>query len=139
MESFKQASGGKLQLPPPTLIELQARFVHCVPGEVLEVEVPYQQRFTNPVGSFQGGMMAAALDEAFGPLSYMTAQAPCVTLDMTLTYLKALREANAPMRVRAEVVKKTSQFIFMRAEVRDANGDLLVIAQSHSSILKEKS
>lgn len=138
MESFKQIMPGKLQLPPPTLIELGAKFVEFVPGQKLSVEIPFQQRFTNPVGSYQGGMFAAALDEAFGPLSYMTAQAPCVTLDMALTYLKGLRENDGPMLVTAEVVKKTSQFVFMRAEIRNANGDLLVMAQSHSSIWKEK-
>lgn len=138
MESFKQKMGGKLQLPPPTLIELGARFVDFQPGVSLTVEVPYQQRFTNPIGSYQGGMFAAAMDEALGPLSYMTAEAPCVTLDMALTYLKPLREAESPMQVKAEVVKKTSQFIFMRAEIRNNKGELLVIAQSHSSVWKEK-
>lgn len=139
MEGFKQAMGDRVQLPPPTLVELGATFVEYVEKKSLTIEVPFQARFTNPVGSYQGGMLAAALDEAFGPLSYMTAELPCVTLEMSLTYMKALVEKDAPMKIRAEVLKKTSQFIFMRAEVRNRNGDLLVVAQSHSTIVQLRS
>lgn len=138
MESFNQQLTGKLQLPPPTFVELKARFLDYTEGQSLTVEVPFQERFTNPVGSYQGGMFAAALDEAFGPLSYMTAQAPCVTLEMSITYLKGLRATDRHMLVKAEVLKKTSQFIFMRAEIRNPTGELLVSAQSHSSIWREK-
>lgn len=138
MESFKRVMGGNLQLPPPTLTELGAKFIEYIPGSSLTVEVPFQPRFTNPIGTYQGGMFAAALDEAFGPLSYMTAEAPCMTLDMSLTYLKALLEKDAPMKVKAQVLKKTSQFIFMRAEIRNNKDELLVIAQSHSTIAKPK-
>lgn len=139
MENFKLAMGDKVVLPPPTLVELGAKFIDFEAGKSLTIEVPFQARFTNPVGSYQGGMFAAALDEAFGPLSYMTAELPCVTLDMSLTYIKGLVEKDAPMKIRAEVLKKTSQFIFMRAEIRNRHDEILVIAQSHSTIIQVKS
>jgi uncharacterized protein (TIGR00369 family) len=139
MEVFKQRMDkAALQLPPPTLLELGARFTDYLPGVSLTIEVPFQLRFTNPVGSYQGGMFAAALDEAFGPLSYLTAEAPCVTLDMAITYLKTFQAVDKVMLVKAEVVRKTSQFVFMRAEIRNPQGELLVMAQSHSTILKER-
>lgn len=125
----------KLTLPPPTLNELGLEYIEMEPGVKLTAKVPFQKRFTNPVGVYQGGMLSACVDEVFGPLSYMTAQAPTMTLSMNMTYLGSFKEEFGHCIIKAIVLKKTRNFIFLRADIESPSGDLLAHAESHVKIL----
>lgn len=124
-----------LTLPPPTLSELGLEYLELEPGKKMVAKVPFQKRFTNPVGLYQGGMLAACIDEVFGPLSYMTAEKACMTLSMNMTYLGAFKEEMGFCLIEAVVLKKTKNFIFMRADVKTPNGDHLAHAETHVKIL----
>lgn len=124
-----------LQLPPPTLEELGLEYLEINPGKNLVAKVPFQQRFTNPVGLYQGGMLAACIDEVFGPLSFMTAQAPCITLSMNITYLQGFTKEMGHCLIEASVLKKTKNFIFMRADLKSPEGDLLAHSETHVKII----
>jgi acyl-coenzyme A thioesterase PaaI-like protein len=52
---------------------MRAKVVGYVEGESMTVRFPFDVRFTNPMGVMQGGMIAAAIDNALGPLSYLVA------------------------------------------------------------------
>lgn len=134
LERLKHFSSDKLTLPPPTLNELGLEYVEIVP-EKLVAKAPFQERFTNPVGLYQGGMLAACIDEVFGPLSYMTANAPCMTISMNTTYLGAFKKEMGSILIEAIVLKKTKNFIFMRAEVKTHEGELLAHSESHVKVL----
>ncbi|EMN51288.1 hypothetical protein LEP1GSC088_4512 [Leptospira interrogans str. L1207] len=54
--------GLSLELPPKSFQEMKAEFVEFEPPKRLVVRIPYDSRFTNPVGIFQGGMLCAALE-----------------------------------------------------------------------------
>lgn len=124
-----------LQLPPPTLDELGLEYVEINPGKNLKAKVPFQQRFTNPVGLYQGGILAACIDEVFGPLSFMSAEAPCITLSMNITYLQGFTKEMGHCLIEANVLKKTKNFIFMRADVKSPEGELMAHAETHVKIL----
>lgn len=126
---------GTLTLPPPTLSELGLEYVVVESGVRMHAKVPFQKRFTNPVGLYQGGMLAACIDEVFGPLSYMTAGSACMTLSMNMTYLGAFKEEMQYCMIEATVLKKTKNFIFMRAEVISPTGELMCHAETHVKIL----
>lgn len=49
---------GSLTLPPPTLQELQIEYLEIVPGKVMTAKLPFQKRFINPVGVYQGAFLA---------------------------------------------------------------------------------
>ena len=134
LASLKDFSG-PLTLPPPTLQELGLEYLDYQAGEFMRAKVPFQRRFTNPVGLYQGGMLAACIDEVFGPLSYMTAQRPCMTLSLNLSYLGAFREEMNHCLIDARVLKQTKNFIFMRADVTSQTGELLAHAETHVKIL----
>lgn len=125
---------GKLTLPPPSLKELQLEYLEVSPGEKMVGKLPFQERFTNPVGMYQGGFLTAAIDEVMGPLSFITAGGPTLTLSMNVTYLKPFKEDHC--LIEAMVLKHTNNFIFLRAEVRAPNGDLLAHAESHVNKVK---
>lgn len=126
---------GNLQLPPPTLQELKLEYLEIIPGNKMTAKVPFQKRFTNPVGLYQGGMLSACIDEVFGPLSYITAGGACMTLSMNVTFLGAFKEEMGHCLIEATVLKKTKNFIFMRADVKSPEGDLLAHAETHVKVL----
>lgn len=126
---------GNLELPPPTLGELKIEYTEIIPGEKMTAKVPFQKKFTNPVGLYQGGMLAACIDEVFGPLSYITSQSACMTLSMNVTYLGSFKEEMGHCIIEAVVLKRTKNFVFMRAEVKAPGGDLLAHAETHVKVI----
>lgn len=134
LESLKTFPGD-LKLPPPSMLELGHEFLEVEPGNKLVAKIPFNARFVNPIGVYQGGFLAACIDDVFGPLSYMTAHGPCMTLSLNTTYLGAFKEEMGHCIIEAVVLKKTKNFIFMRAEVKSPNGELFAHAETHVKVL----
>lgn len=132
------AKGIDIQLPPASMLELQIEYLEATPGKSIKGKVPFQKRFTNPIKTYQGGILAAAIDDHFGPLSYITAGRPCTTLSLNMTFLKPFTEKMGHIIVEAEVLQKTKSFIFMRATAKSLEGDLLAHAESHVNILSDE-
>ncbi len=126
-----KAFPGNLTLPPPSLLELQMEYMEIIPAQKLVAKLPFQKRFTNPVGVFQGGFLAAGIDDVLGPLSYMTSSGPCLTLSLNITYLRPFTEKMGHCLIQGEVLKVTKNFIFMRVEVRSPEGELMAHGDSH--------
>jgi acyl-coenzyme A thioesterase PaaI-like protein len=131
------AQGIDIQLPPPSQQELQIEYLEVIPGKKIKGKIPFQTRFTNPIKTYQGGILTAAIDDHFGPLSYITAERPCTTLSLNTTFLKPFTEKMGFCIIEAEVLQKTKAFIFMRAVVMSPEGDLLAHAESHVAILRD--
>lgn len=131
------AKGIDIQLPPASMLELQIEYLEAVPGKMIKGKVPFQKRFTNPIKTYQGGILSAAIDDHFGPLSYISAGRPCTTLSLNMTYLKPFTEKMGHVIIEAEVVKQTKSFIFMRASVSSPEGELLAHSESHVNILSD--
>lgn len=131
------AMGVPIQLPPPSQQELQIEYLEVTPGKRIRGKIPFQKRLTNPIGTYQGGFLTAAMDDHFGPLSYATAQRPCTTLSLNTTFLKPFVENMGHAIIEVEVLQKTKSFIFMRGMVTSPEGDLLCHAESHVAILSD--
>ncbi len=141
LKVFKEqlnSMGVKIQLPPPSQQELQIEYLEVIPGKKIKGKFPFQQRFTNPIGTFQGGFLVAAMDDHFGPLSYSTAERPCTTLSLSSTFLKPFVAKMGYAMVEVEVLSKTKSFIFMRGTVTSPEGELLAHADSHVAILSDE-
>lgn len=130
IKQFK-AVAPTLQLPPPSMEELGIEYVSIIPGKEIIAKLPFKQKFTNPTGIYQGGFLSAALDEVFGPLSFISSQGPCLTLSLNVTFLKAFVPSMKECRVQATILKETRQFIFMKGEVTTLEGELIAFAESH--------
>lgn len=133
----KAQTGMELQLPAPSQKELQHEFLEIVPGVKMVAKVPFQKRFTNPIYTYQGGILSAALDDVFGPLAYVTAERPCTTLSLNTTFLRAFTEKMGHVIITANVLNKTKNFIFMRGEVMSPDGVIIAHAESHVAILRD--
>lgn len=135
MKNQLNAQGVEIQLPPPSMLELGIEYLDVKPGKSMKGKIPFQQRFTNPIRTFQGGFLSAALDDIFGPLSYVSAGGPCTTLSLNTTFLKPFTDKMGHCFIEAEVLQKTKSFIFMRATVTSPDGVMLAHAESHVAIL----
>ena len=73
-------------LPPPSFISLQGEILGFdEQAGTLNARYPILESQLNPYQTLQGGFMAAAVDNTFGPLSLLVAP-PNVTRRIELTY-----------------------------------------------------
>lgn len=97
-----------------------------------KIRVAFQTRreFRNPAGAIQGGMIAAMLDDAFGPLTIIASgrtQAP-LTLDMNVTYISAGRHGR--FECEARIIRKGKSICFVEGELFGEDGELVARATS---------
>ena len=130
-------TGLDLVLPPSSLEELKLEYILIEAGTKMRARLPFQKRFTNPMGLFQGGFLSAAIDEVMGPLSYLSAKVPCMTISMNVTFIRPFQEKMGHCLIEAKILRRTANLIFLRAEVESPEGDLLAHAESVVTVMRE--
>ena len=141
MEVMARAAPG-LTIPPPVFEDMQAEVVDFVPGDAethvgarLTVRMPVLERYRNPMGHVQGGIVAAMADNAVGPLSYLVAP-PSVTTQLTISYLAPLPPGLPSVDVTATLAHRGGRTLLFDAEVRAPDGDLLAAARAAHTIVR---
>jgi uncharacterized protein (TIGR00369 family) len=135
-EEFGKHAGAGMPFPPDCFTSMEGRFLDYDSRKSLKASFPVMNGSLNPQGKMQGGFLTAAFDNVFGPLSYLAARAPCITLDITTQFLRGL-EAGETVTVAAEVVARGPGSIYMTAEAFNSAGKL--VATSHTNLLIVKS
>lgn len=135
-EEFGKHAGAGMPFPPDCFTSMEGRFLEYDSRKSLKASFSVLKGSLNPQGKMQGGFLTAAFDNVFGPLSYLAARAPCITLDITTQFLRGL-EAGETVTVAAEVVAHGSGSIYMTAEAFNSAGKL--VATSHTNLLIVKS
>ncbi len=137
-EKFRARFPGRtdLKLPPPVFQEMGGEFVAFdETAKSLTVRFPVQERFENPLGLMQGGMLVAAIDNTFGPLSYMVAP-PSVTTQLNTSFIQSIPPDTEYIQVTARVDEHTRRFLFLSAKVHNPDGEILAVAQASFMILR---
>ncbi len=134
MDAMKAKAGIALELPPPCFFDMQGEFLRYTTRKAILVGFPVLAKQLNPIGVMQGGYIAAAFDNTLGPLSYLAAQKPAVTLDMSQTYLRAARSGER-LFCEAEVVTRGLKTLYMTASLFDTRSKLVATAQTQILIL----
>ena len=132
------AAGIALELPPQSNLTLATQYIGVDLGKSLTAEIPFNRKFANPLGMFQGGFIGAAFDEVFGPLTYMAAQRPSVTIEMSTSYLRPFVASDESLILKAELVAKTRSLLVLKAEAHTKAGKLVATATSHSLISSDE-
>ncbi len=129
---------GHLKLPPPIFNEMNGEFIDLdMNAKTMTVRFPVQERYQNPMGYMQGGMIAAAIDNAIGPLSFMVA-APNVTKTMEVTYLRPIPATVTQITVKAAFVEQNGRELIFAADVMRDDGTTFAQARSVNVLLKQK-
>lgn len=137
-EELKSLSGENalgIKFPPNCFVSMQARFVDYESRRSLAVVFPVLEESLNPLQTMQGGFIAAAFDNAFGPLSYLAARVPCVTLNLNTQYIRPIASGDH-LTVRAAVIARNSQVLQMTAEAHDSRNKLIATASATATIVK---
>ena len=110
----------------PIAAHLGMRLVSVGDGEVVFAAVPDESLY-NPIGMVHGGVAATMLDSAIGCAVHTRLPAGVVysSIDLKVSYLKAIHPSAGELRARGFVVKVGARVGFGEAELRDARGALL--------------
>ncbi len=124
-----------LAIPPPCFQEMSPEVVaYEAEARRLTLRFPVEERWLNPAGMMQGGFLNAAVDNTFGPLSYLVAP-PSATTHMNTTFIRPVTRQDAYIEVTARVVTQTRQQIHLAAEVRNPAGKLVAVVTASQTFL----
>lgn len=126
--------GAELLLPPPCMLDMQGEFVDWQPDHSLTMRFPVLPRYRNPLGSMQGGFIAAALDNTLGPFSYLIAP-PSVTSQLTLSYLRPVPPGSKFLTCTAWLVARTGKSVHLRGEAVGDDGKIAALAQAACQLI----
>jgi len=116
--------GTGIELPPKIFIDMDGKFIDFFEGKSLTVRFPVKERYMNPFGFMQGGIVVAAIDNTVAPLSYVLAP-PNVTKEITTIFKRPIKSSEPFIDVIASMLEKTESYIVMQAEVRNESGKLV--------------
>jgi uncharacterized protein (TIGR00369 family) len=130
-----QTGSYKITIPPPSFLDMNGEILEYVKNKSITVSFPVQTKQTNPMGFMQGGYIAAAFDNAFGPLSYLVAKKPTTTIDMNIQYIRGV-EDHQTIHVTASILARGNSTIHMVGEMKTEKGKLLATASTNLLILR---
>ena len=124
-------------IPPPIFVAMHGEFLEFDrDGESLTTRFPVLERYLNPYGTMQGGMVAAAVDNTLGPLSMLVAP-PNVTRRLEMKYSRPITTDLEFITVTAKLEDREGRWLTFSAEVRDQEETLLARARAAHWILDE--
>ncbi len=126
--------GSKIELPPKVFVDMEGEFVDYQEGQTLTVRFPVKERYQNPMGHMQGGMIVAAIDNTLGRLSFLVAP-PSVTTQLNTSYIRPVTAQDEHIIITGRVLERTRTQLFMMAEVTNAVGKLVAVSYATCSIL----
>jgi uncharacterized protein (TIGR00369 family) len=127
--------GAGATFPPNCFLAMKAEFVEYESRHSLMVAFPVLEESLNPLRTMQGGFLAAAFDNVFGPLSYLAARTPCVTLHLNTQFIRPV-EPGERLIVRATVLSRSMQVLHMTGEAFNTRSKLVATASATATIMK---
>ena len=125
------------RLPPPPFVKLMGFTMAVVePGRIV-MELEPREDLENTIGLLHGATAAALLDTAMGCAisTRLEAGQGSVTLDLKLTYLRALSVRSGTITAEGKLIKLGRQNSYVEGFVRDGKGDLAVHATATFSMV----
>ncbi len=122
--------------PPPSAALLGWRFVAVDPeAGTIRVEFEARPEFLNPLGTVQGGLLTAMLDDAMGPAA--TAALGGSAFAQTLELKTSFHRPARPGKLYAEgrVVHRGREIIFLEGRLTSPAGELIATASATARIV----
>lgn len=132
----EKSSDSRVQIPPRCFEDMEGEVIDYSDAS-LTVRFPVKERYQNPTGMMQGGLITAAIDNTFGPLSYFVAP-PSATQQLNTTYIRAVKPDDAFIEIEAVVVEQAGRQLFMNAEVRNPGGKTVAIGHASCRMIRRR-
>ncbi|MDD5275127.1 MAG: PaaI family thioesterase [Methylovulum sp.] len=130
-------ANSSMELPPKVFTDMEGEFIDFVEGQTLTARFPNKERYMNPFGFMQGGIIVAAIDNTISPLGYSLGQ-PNITKEISTTFKRPIKTTDRFIEVFASMLEKTSTHIVLQAEVRNENGKLAAKGIANCVFIKER-
>lgn len=125
-----------VEIPPKIYLDMESEALDWDEENMqLIVRFPVKDRYQNPLGMMQGGMIVAAIDNVFGPLSYLVAP-PSLTMQLNTSFIKSVGPDQTYIDVNAKVDEINRRFLHMSARVHNAEGELIALSQASCMMLR---
>jgi uncharacterized protein (TIGR00369 family) len=129
------SADNKLELPPKVFTDMRGEFIEFIRGEKLVAQFPNMQRYMNPFGFMQGGIIVAAIDNTIAPLSYVSAPAN-ITKEINTLFKRPIKTCDEYIQVVASVITQSTTHIELAAEVFNQKGKLAAKATANCVFVK---
>ena len=135
-ETVKKGSDSiEYQFPPPAVADLDPTLLEYNPNKSIKWSFPIKERYNNPFGITFGGYFAVFFDAVFGPFSGLTAGKPTTSLDLNVTFIKALRPADKNVIVESTIVSKSKTYLNLYGKAFTEDGTLVATCTTRMLIL----
>jgi uncharacterized protein (TIGR00369 family) len=124
--------------PPPAAVTLGFKLLDVDPERgTMRAEFTAREEFLNPIGTVQGGFLAAMLDDTLGPALVATLPkdhfAPTIELKVNF-----IRPAKVGRLIGiARVVSRGATIAFLSGELTSEQGELIATATATARIVKK--
>jgi len=119
-----------LKLPSPTFVAHAGKILSFESGKSISIAFPVREFQTNPVGTLQGGILSSFFDDAFGMLCFASLHKPCVTIDITVNFIRPVKPGLFVV-IRAAFKAKGRKLLQVSAEAVGGNEKLVATATSN--------
>lgn len=126
-----------LELPPKIFMDMDGQFIDFIEGKSLTARFPVKERYMNPFGFMQGGIIVAAIDNTISPLSYVLAP-PNVTKEINTIFKRPIKGSEPFIDVTASMLEKTATYIILQAEVRNESRKLVAKGTAKCIFVKNR-
>ncbi|MGY1773828.1 PaaI family thioesterase [Blastococcus sp. SYSU D00813] len=119
-------------LPPPPIVPLVQMDLVAVEEGRVEFSCLVDESVYNPIGVVHGGLVCTLLDTVAGCAVHSTLPRGTgyTSIELKVTYLRAVTAASGPLRAIGRVVKPGRRVAFAEGEVLDAAGRSVATASS---------
>ncbi len=125
------------RLPAPPAAVLLGWTLLAVDPEKGTIRVQFEARteFLNPIGTVQGGILTAMLDDTMGPAgtAYLGGDALCQTLELKTSFLRPARPGT--LYGEGRVVHRGREVIFLEGTLSDDEGRPVATATATARIV----
>ena len=126
-----------LQIPPTAFTTMKGELVeYDIEAGWLKTKFPVLKEYLNQFGNMQGGMIAAAVDNTFGPLSMLVAP-PNFTRQFEIKYKKVISPELGYIFVEAFFSNRINRQLVFSANVLDDNNTIMATAKAIHWILEK--
>lgn len=103
--------------------------------EAIRVQFDGKEEFLNPVGSIQGGILAAMLDDTLGPAAaaLLGGEAFAQTLELKTSFLRPARPGK--LHGDARVVHRGRDIVFLEGSLSTADGTVVATATATARVI----
>lgn len=125
-------------VPPRVATEMGLRFAKYEEKKSLSALVPAQERFTNSMGTYQTGMIGAAMDVCGTALATLLAGRPCTVITTEISNFRPLAADGRPFKVEARLRALRNSTVFIEARADNYEGKSLALSTTTLAVYKSK-